>query len=562
MQKAKHIIPLLLLFLAFPLHARQDEGSLMKQYADEYVGCQNVGNRLKLANKFFAHLLETGYIDEPIQFPAESHIDSVDVNVYYYLAEWHYGEGDYQAAIDCLTHATNCLGEVDDQSKSDVYALLGAAYFRLSAFDKAVKALNLCYELDKKADDFDRMSSTLNSIASVFAAAGKPKEAEKYILEAIAANSLTANLARRAVLFGTASEVYRSAGDMDEALEYARKALDMERLTGDSAKIGVRLSQLAGVQMGLSMIDEAQRSLAEAIPLLFQSKNFHSWGICQNQLGDILASKGRNDEAADYYIEAAMYFLKHGDKYNELHAREGLYEVKKSTSQSEAMMHLERAKQLKDSIYQNETSEALAKYNAIYYNDILQKENERIVQGNRTFLVAAAASFAVLLVLVSMAIVFYNKRQNRKIQNYEQHINQVQDQYSVVSRQFQNMVAEIITGNDSVTEDDRLFLQQLAELISTSCEQGITDVRTIALQLHVSYGTLRRRLSHIVGMSPRAFSLQIRMDKAKLLLLNCHDLPISEIAYRCGYSQFSNFTRTFKSHFGVMPSDMRTAYKK
>ena len=374
--------------------------------------------------------------------------------------------------------------------------------------------------------------------------------------------SLTDNLARRAVLFGTASELYRSAENMDEALEYARKALDMERTTGDSAKIGVRLSQLASVQMGLSMFDEAQLSLAEAIPLLFQSRNFHSWGICQNQLGDILASKGQNDEAAGYYIEAAMYFLKHGDKYNELHAREGLYEVKKSTSQSEAMLHLERAKQLKDSIYQNETSEALAKYNAIYYNDILQEENERIVQRDRTFLVAAVASFAVLLVLSVIAIVFYNKRQKRKMQNYELHINRVQDQYSVVSRQFQNMVAEFLSGNHLATEDDKLFLQQLAELIGTSCEQGITDIRTIASQLHVSYGSLRRRLSRLLGMSPRAFSLQIRMDKAKLLLLNYPDLPISDIAYRCGYSQFSNFTRSFKNHFGVMPSEMRTACKK
>ena len=48
--------------------------------------------------------------------------------------------------------------------------------------------------------------------------------AEKYILEAIAANSLTQNKARRAVLFGTASEMYHAMGDEKQSLTYARRA--------------------------------------------------------------------------------------------------------------------------------------------------------------------------------------------------------------------------------------------------------------------------------------------------------------------------------------------------
>ena len=146
------------------------------------------------------------------------------------------------------------MGVVDDRSKSDVYSLLGAAYFRTSDYEKAAEALNSSYRLDKEAGDFDRMSSTLNSIGSVLVAAGKPREAEKYILEAIAANSLTENLSRRAVLLGTASELYRSLGNAEQALDYAEQALHTERQLGDSARIGVRLSQLASAQLSLSMV--------------------------------------------------------------------------------------------------------------------------------------------------------------------------------------------------------------------------------------------------------------------------------------------------------------------
>ena len=552
MKKLHYIIPLLICLLMLPVRALADEGEQMKHYADKYVACEDVGNRLKLANDFFAYLLKIDYIDEPIAFAANSHIDSVDVNVYYYVAEWYYGEGDYQSAIEYCTRATKCFGVVDDASKSDVYALLGAVYFRQSAFDKAAKALNKCYELDKKTNDFDRMSSTLNSIASVFVAAGKPEEAEKYILEAIAANSLTENLTRRAVLYGTTSELYRSMGDAKQSYEYAQKALETERLLGDSARIGMRLSQLASAQLSLSKIADARQSLVEAIPLLLRSGNLHSWGICQNQMGDILANEGKDEEAADCYLEAAMLFLKQGDKYNELHAREGLYKVTKESSPSEAMMHLERANLLRDSIYQHETSEALSKYNAIYYNDILQKEKERTERRERMILIMYIVSAVVLIALAVVVIVNIRRRHKRKEQKYEQDITTLQDQSAELLRQNQNLVAETIHISEDMTENDKEFLSELSKVIYAEIEKGVTDIDSIAAKMHTNTGTLRRRLAQTVGITPKAYLLQMRMSKAKHLLQNYRDMTIAEVADKCGYSQLPNFTRAFKNYYGVM----------
>lgn len=557
MKTTRYIIPLICLFLALPLFAQSDWEEQIPRYAEQYAKCEKAPQRLQLANDFFAYLLKTEYLDEPIAFAADSHIDSVDVNVYYYVAEWYYGEGDYQSAVDYCTRATQCFGEVDDASKSDVYALLGAAYFRQSAFDKAAEALNRCYELDKKEGDFDRMSSTLNNIASVFVGAGKPQEAEKYISEAIAANCLTDNLARRAVLFGTASEIYRSLDDAQQSLDFAQKALDTERSLGDSARIGIRLSQLASAQLSLAKISEARHSLQEAIPLLQQSGNLHSWGICQNQMGDILASEGKDDEAANCYLEAAKLFLKQGDKYNELHAREGLYQVTKVSSPSEAMIHLERAKLLQDSIYQQETGEALGKYNAIYYNDILQKEKERAEQRHRTIMTIIIVSSLVVLLLIALAIVVAYRKHKKKVKSYEQDITSLQDQYSQINRQYQNVVTDFTQGSEELTDDDKQFLSQLTNVINASAEKGITDIDTIALQMHINSVALHRRLAQTLSITPKNYILQVRMHKAKSLLQNYRDITIAEVADRCGYSQMSNFTRAFKNYYGVLPSETK-----
>ena len=559
MKVARYIIPFVLLLLSLPaVGTAGKEAGEISHYAERYAKCEDVSRRLQLANEFFAYLQKIEYIDEPIAFPADSHIDSVDVNVYYYVAEWYYGEGDYESAVGYCTRATGCFGVVDNASKSDVYALLGAAYFRQSAYDKAAEALNQCYVLDKKSSDFDRMSSTLNSIASVFVAAGEPQEAEKYIQEAIAANSLTDNLTRRAVLYGTASELYRSMDDAEQSLEYARKALNTERQLGDSARIGVRLSQLASAQLANSKIADARQSLEEAIPLLHRSGNLHSWGICQNQMGDILASEDKYEEAAVCYLDAAMLFLRQGDKYNELHAREGLHRVTKTFAPSEAMMHLERAKQLQDSIYQLETGEALGKYNAIYYNDILQKEKERAERRNSIILVAVILSSALLLALIGIGAFLFFRRHKRKVKDYEQSISSLQEENSEINRQYHNMVADVTQASDDLTDDDRQFLSRLTSAINAEAEKGVTDIEAIAQHMNINSSALHRRLAKALSVTPKTFILRVRMNKAKYLLQNYRDYTISDVAFKCGYSQIGNFTRAFTRYYGITPSDMRS----
>ena len=554
------IFRILVLFVCFvlPQFVRADETEQVERLAAEYAECTGAEDRLQLANKFFAYLQEIEYIDEPIAFPADSHIDSVDVNVYYYVSEWFYGEGDYQRAIDYgLRAGQACTEKVDAVSKSDVYALLGAVYFRKGEFDKAVEALSQSYETDKAIGDMDRMSSTLNSIASVFVAAGKPQDAEKYIQEAIAANSLTENLTRRAVLYGTASELYRSLDETDRSLDYARKALDTERMVGDSARIGVRLSQLASAQLSSSKIEEARRSLEEAIPLLLRSGNLHSWGICQNQMGDILASEDKNDEAAACYLDAAMLFLKQGDKYNELHAREGLYKTMKDESPRDAMMHLERAKLLQDSIYQQETGEALGKYNAIYYNDILQKEKERTERRNRIVLLSVIFAAIVFIALIAAAASVTYRRHRKKIKVYEHNINSMQQMYDQLRLKYQDVEAYTMQESVKLTADDKKFLSQLASVIYALSERGVTDIDSIASQLHISFATLRRRLALSLATTPSAYIQRMRMQKAKDLLQGYRDMPITEVAEKCGYTQVQNFTRAFTRFYGTTPSDER-----
>lgn len=59
-----------------------------------------------------------------------------------------------------------------------------------------------------------------------------------------------------------------------------------------------------------------------------------------------------------------------------------------------------------------------------------------------------------------------------------------------------------------------------------------------------------------VGYSPKQYLLLNRLSYAQELLENS-DLPVSQIAFQCGFGDANNFIRAFRESFGLSPSQFR-----
>lgn len=71
-----------------------------------------------------------------------------------------------------------------------------------------------------------------------------------------------------------------------------------------------------------------------------------------------------------------------------------------------------------------------------------------------------------------------------------------------------------------------------------------------------------RIFSAILGETPRDYIERSRMEQAaKLICLN-KSIAITEIAVSCGFSSPSAFSRTFKKHYGVAPSQFLEQHRK
>ena len=73
----------------------------------------------------------------------------------------------------------------------------------------------------------------------------------------------------------------------------------------------------------------------------------------------------------------------------------------------------------------------------------------------------------------------------------------------------------------------------------------------------MSVQTFRRRLMSAAGESPKAFISAIQMEKAGKLLTEHPDMPIVDVAFKCGFEEASSFTHTFKRIYGITPSQYR-----
>ena len=83
-----------------------------------------------------------------------------------------------------------------------------------------------------------------------------------------------------------------------------------------------------------------------------------------------------------------------------------------------------------------------------------------------------------------------------------------------------------------------------------------TDIEAVCEVAFVTASTLQRGFLRHVGMSPKQYLTQLRMNRA-LELLAKNELAVKEISVACGFMDEKYFSRAFKKKYGTSPSQFR-----
>lgn len=101
---------------------------------------------------------------------------------------------------------------------------------------------------------------------------------------------------------------------------------------------------------------------------------------------------------------------------------------------------------------------------------------------------------------------------------------------------------------------DHQFIKQCVVCVEQNLDNPDFDVNKFAQAMSVGRTKLFLKLKDITGQTPNGFILNIRLEKARMLLKQSDTKTVSEIAYEVGFNSPSYFIKRFRELFGVTPA--------
>jgi AraC family transcriptional regulator len=125
-------------------------------------------------------------------------------------------------------------------------------------------------------------------------------------------------------------------------------------------------------------------------------------------------------------------------------------------------------------------------------------------------------------------------------------------------------LASVLRNRQRDTEDGRVRrreglsdgeFRRCAEFAEAHVDRRV-DIASWAAALMLSTNEFGRRFQRKTGVSPYHWLLDLRLERARMLL-ESSDLPLAEVALRLGFCSQSHFTDSFRRRHGLSPGRWR-----
>ncbi|MCM0675356.1 AraC family transcriptional regulator [Micromonospora phytophila] len=145
----------------------------------------------------------------------------------------------------------------------------------------------------------------------------------------------------------------------------------------------------------------------------------------------------------------------------------------------------------------------------------------------------------------------------------------------VPARTFARLIDRALRPEGGEPVDERIALDLLASMAGsrpvnlgtvhlanarTFIEDHLTDSGLTAARVATGIGISERHLSRAfaaAGTTVPQYVLARRLERARALLASSPQLPVGEVAARCGFGSATHFSQAFRARFGLRATDLR-----
>lgn len=177
-------------------------------------------------------------------------------------------------------------------------------------------------------------------------------------------------------------------------------------------------------------------------------------------------------------------------------------------------------------------------------NDQQEIRYRNLTRFSNTILVLAI----VLALVLFMGVILFirNKKLQKELELQNKKLVEERDKQIQL---YQHLDDVLVKGND--------FYSRFINIIKTQFADSSISTESLAQQLDLGSAQLTRKIKSLTNFTPVEILRNYRLEEARKMLLST-DKTINDITSAVGFSSAAYFTKCFREHFGVTPTDLRS----
>jgi AraC-like DNA-binding protein/tetratricopeptide (TPR) repeat protein len=382
------------------------------------------------------------------------------------------------------------------------------------------------------------------------------EKARQNLMKAQAINATLGNVLIGSKILNALGGMARDKGNYDSALFFYQQALSLMRAKGEDYRVPEVLNNMGIIFIRQNQTKQGMQYYFKSLAEAQKSHNVRAEALARGNIGSTLLFMKKYKAAEGYLLQGLQLAKSLGIRKTISETYMALGQLKNETGKfDEAHVYISSFYQLKDSLVNAEKAKKMVELEVLYETEkkvhtiqLLERDN-RIQQ----LFANAIAALASLLLIGCFLIYYFRKfreRKNLQILNLE--IDRLTLKHKELSDRYQEAITTVTT--DAIESTDQRLLKKVILAVEKNMGDSLFGVEEMARELAMSRTNMHRKIKGLTGFSPSELIRNIRLKRAASLLLSKAD-SVSQIGLIVGFEDHSYFSKSFKKHFGVAPSE-------
>lgn len=391
-------------------------------------------------------------------------------NIYDNIGHIYWFKGDSPNALDYYKRSLGIFIALEDIRRQSLsYNNLGSVYFRLGMYDESMDNFLKSLSIREKIND-PMIHSTLNNLGNIYMRLSDYEKALEMYQRSLEYKQDTQ------LALNNIGNIYLELNDYDRALRYLSEALKINEDNKDEKRIAASLNNIAIVYEKEGKIDHALYNYQKALELKKKVGDSYGYANTSKNLGDLFLTK-QDYKQVEFYLQESLEIAK------KIKARDIIKDVYNLMSQyyydindyKNAYLYNNYYTNIKDTLFNEETSEKIAQYRTNFTIEKTLREKELLVKDNQIFKLQLEKNkfwgitlFLLVLLLIMIAILlFYNIDKKKRLNKLLAETNEeLEDKVAL-------RTSELVETNENLRQEIEVRKETGSKLKSSLNEKDV-----------------------------------------------------------------------------------------